>query len=278
MNRAILILSLILGAVPHTTCAQPSASTSAQNAVPLPPMPEDAEPSFDVATIKPSDTSAPHGRFIRIDGRHVLAFNMSVRDLIVYAYGLQDREIAAGPPSLMDRHFDVDGVPDVLGRPNRSQSRSMFQKLLVSRLKLRFHHEPRSLPAYAIQIANGGPKLALTTRKSGDGTNFSYSCPPALTVLNYSMSDFAKGMQDVFLDKPVVDQTGLKNRYDFNLKWTPDDSQSYCPANSAGPNQDPDSPPGMYTAIQEQLGLKLVPTKATVQVMVIDHIEMPSEN
>jgi uncharacterized protein (TIGR03435 family) len=117
--------------------------------------------------------------------------------------------------------------------------------------------------------------LALTTRKPSDSTGFSYNCKAVLTVRNASIGDVAKGLQDAFMDKPVVDQTELHYRYDFDLKWTPDESQSYCPATKV---DDPKAPPGFYTAMQEQLGLKLVPTKANVQVMVIDHIEMPSAN
>jgi uncharacterized protein (TIGR03435 family) len=82
------------------------------------------------------------------------------------------------------------------------------------------------------------------------------------------MADFADGMQDAFMDKPVVDQTRLNDRYDFVLKWTPDEA----------PATDPNAPPGLYTAIQEQLGLKLVSTKALVNVFVVDHVQSPSEN
>src|SRR5579872_3766229 len=245
---------------------------------PLPPMPGDAKPAFDIATVKPSDTSAPHGSFFRINGRHLVAYNMSVGNLITYAYGIQTSQVVVGNSSLLAKHFDIDGLPDVVGRPNRSQSRLMFQQLLVSRFRLAFHYESHQLPVYAFQIAKGGPKLTLTTRKRDDGTSFSHTCPPVLTYRNYSISEFAKVMQEAFLDRPVVDQTGLKNRYDFDLKWTSDDSQTYCPADSAGSHDDPNAPPGIYTAIQEQLGLRLVATKAPAQVMVIDHIETPSEN
>ena len=242
------------------------------------PWPPTQNLPFDVATIKPSDTSAPHGRFFRLNGRHVIAYNMSVENLITYAYSIQVSQVVDGPSSLLAEHFDIDGLPDVVGRPNRSQSRLMFQQLLVSRFKLAFHYESRELPVYAIQIAKGGPKLAQTTRKPEAGTSFSYTCPPVLTYRNYSISEFAKVMQEAFLDRPVVDQTGLTNRYDFDLKWTSDDSQTYCPPDSAGSHEDPNAPPGIYTAIQEQLGLKIVATKAPAQVTVIDHIEKPSEN
>jgi uncharacterized protein (TIGR03435 family) len=93
------------------------------------------------------------------------------------------------------------------------------------------------------------------------------------------MVDFADGMQASFMDKPVVDQTGLTDRYDFLLKWTPDESQvSSLGEKGSPPADDLNAPPGLYTAIQEQLGLKLVSTRAPVDVLVIDHIEKPSEN
>jgi uncharacterized protein (TIGR03435 family) len=280
VSRVILILSLSIIAVPTAAPFQSTASSASlpPGPEPLLPMPADANPSFDVATIKPSDTSAPHGTFFRTNGRHVVAYNISVDGLIAYAYGLHERQIVDGPSSLLSTHFDIDGLPDIEGHPNLKQSRLMFQKLLLSRFKLAFHNQSRELPAYAIQIAKDGPKLALTTRKPGDSTNFSYNCQVVLTVRNASIADVAKGMQEVFMDRPVVDQTGLRARYDFDLKWTPDESQSYCPVDPARSRDEANAPPGLYTAIQEQLGLKLIRTKAPIQVMVIDHVETPSEN
>jgi uncharacterized protein (TIGR03435 family) len=278
-TRVFLILTIL--AIPPVAPAQSNATAaSGQTAAPRPiqPMPSDANPSFDVATIKPSDTSAPHGTFFRTNGRHVVAYNLSVGELIAYAYGLHAKQIVDGPSLLLATHFDIDGVPDIEGHPNLKQSRLMFQKLLVSRFKLAFHYDSRELPAYAIQTAKGGPKLALTTHKPGDSTNFSYNCQVVLTVRNASVADVAKGMQEVFMDKPVVDQTGLHDRYDFDLKWTPDESQSYCPSDLARARDDPNAPPSLYTAIQEQLGLRLISTRAPIQVMVIDHVDRPSEN
>jgi uncharacterized protein (TIGR03435 family) len=241
-------------------------------------MPDNANPGFDVATIRPTDTSAPHGTFIRHNGRQIIAYNFSLDQLITYAYSLHAKQVADGPPSLLTTHFDIDGVPDIDGHPNVSQTRVMFQKLLVSRFKLAFHYESRELPIYAIQIAKNGLKLTPTSSKPGDSTKFTNSCPPILTVRNYSISDFAKGMQEAFLDKPVVDQTGLHDRYDFDLKWTADDSATYCPSSPAGSRNDPSAPPDLYTAIQEQLGLRIVPARAPIRVMVIDHVETPTEN
>lgn len=255
--------------------AVPAQSNTAS---PIPSMPSDATPSFDVAVIKPSDTSVPRGTGIRNNGRHIAAFNFPLGELIAFSYGLHQKQIVSGASSIPEMHFDIDGVPDITGHPNLAQSRLMFQKLLVSRFKLTFHYESRELPAYAIQIAKGGPKLTRTTRKPSDSTGFSYNCQITLTVRNASLADIAKGMQEAFLDKPVVNQTGLQDRYDFDLKWLPDESQSYCPVDTTHSHSDPDTPTSIYTAMQEQIGLKLVPTKASVQVMVIDHIETPSEN
>ncbi len=103
-----------------------------------------------------------------------------------------------------------------------------------------------------------------------------------LVVRNQTMADFATWMQSGVMDKPVVDQTGLTDRYDFQLKWTPDDSQ-FAQFRGTGakvppPSDDPNAPPSLYTAIQEQLGLKMGPAKAPDDVIVIDHVEKPSEN
>jgi uncharacterized protein (TIGR03435 family) len=99
-----------------------------------------------------------------------------------------------------------------------------------------------------------------------------------------TMTDFATWMQSGVMDRPVVDQTGLKDRYDFTLKWTPDESQfaqfrgSNVKLPTSNATNDPNAPPGLYTAIQEQLGLKMEATKAPDDVIVIDHVEKPSAN
>lgn len=243
---------------------------------PLSQMPANADPAFEVATIKPSDTSAPHGTFLRTDGRHSIAYNFAVRDLICFVYGVHKSQIEGGPKALLETHFDIDGVPNIDGRPNIGQRKIMYRKLLESRFKLAFHREKRELTAYVIAMAKGGPKLAKTDRKPGDGTVFTLDRQVVLEVRNASMSDFAHGMQEAVLDKPVVDETGLSDRYDFDLKWTPDDSQlSSVPGREV---HDPNGPPGLYTAIQEQLGLKIESKKAPVDVLVIDHLEGPSAN
>jgi uncharacterized protein (TIGR03435 family) len=244
----------------------------------LPPMAVDAKPGFDVATIKRSDPDISRGTFFTIRGSHIIAANTNGNDLVSLAYGLHTKQIVNGPPWLLTARFDIDGIPDVEGRPNHNQVKLMIQKLLAARFKLAFHHEQRELAVYAIVVGKSGPKLTKTDRKPSDNTNFSYTNRVVLTVRNATMADFADGMQASFMDRPVVDQTGLTDRYDFLLKWTPDESQSGLGEKVPPPADDPNAPPGLYTAIQEQLGLKLISSRAPVDVLVIDHIEMPSEN
>ena len=127
----------------------------------------------------------------------------------------------------------------------------------------------RELAIYAIQIAKGGPKLTPAKypdatpneRSSGKGTE------ATVTYTSATMQDFTAGEQR-FLDRPLIDQTGLTGKYDFSLHYTYDEARA----------TDPNAPPGIFTAMQGQLGLKLVPVKAPVDVLVIDHVERPSEN
>jgi uncharacterized protein (TIGR03435 family) len=262
----------------HESLTQNTVGPVAESQAKLPPMAVDAKPGFDVATIKRSDPNISSGTFFAIRGSHIIAVNTNGNDLVSLAYGLHTKQIVDGPSWLLTARFDIEGVPDVEGRPNHDQVKLMIQKLLATRFKLAVHHEQRELAVYAIIIGKNGPKLAKTDRKPSDNTTFSYTNRVVLTVRNATMADFAHGMQASFMDRPVVDQTGLTDRYDFLLKWTPDGSQSGLGEKMPPPADDANAPPGLYTAIQEQLGLKLVSTKAPVDVLVIDHIEMPSEN
>jgi|ERR1035441_1618008 uncharacterized protein (TIGR03435 family) len=226
-------------------------------------------PEFEVVTIKPSDPGVLSGTFFTVKGRHVIARSIDLDDLISLAYGVHTKQIVNGPSWLATARFDLDGVPGTEGKPNRAQMKLLFQKLLADRFQFAFHHEMKELSVYTLTADKNGPKLTKTDRLPTDGTNFSYAGSVVLTVRNASMEDFANGMQAAFLDRPVVDQTGLRDRYDFVLRWTPEGS-------TAG--NDPSAPPDIYTAIREQLGLKLNAAKAPVDVLVIDRVKEPSPN
>lgn len=249
---------------------------------PIKPMAADADPGFDAVTVKPSQPGRP-GKLFTLRGTHFVTMNTNLNDLMALAYGVHAKQIIGAPDWADKDLFDVDGVPDVLGRPNLKQMGLLAQKLLADRFALKFHHETRELSVYAITVASGGPKLTKTTAAATDPPGFLFRGIGDLVVRNMTLKDFANGMQSAVMDKPVVDLTELKDRYDFTLKWTPDDSQFAQfrgavtpPPPAAGDN--PDAPPSLYTAMQEQLGLKFSATKAMDDVIVIDHVEKPSPN
>lgn len=255
---------------------------TAENAWPIPEppksMPADAVPKFEVVTIKPSDPNRP-GKGFTVRGRHVMTFNTSVNDLITFAYGLHVKQIVGAPAWFATDKFDVDGVPDVEGRPSAQQMRLLLQSALTDRFKLTFHHDKKELSVYALEIGKGGPKLTETISQPSGPRNFLFRNLGNLTVTNSTMQDFCNGMQGAVMDKPVVDHTGLTARYDFNLKWTPDESQFEAMGGFKPPTtEDPNAPPSLPTAMQEQLGLKFDATKAPAEVFVIDHVEKPSAN
>ncbi len=243
------------------------------------PVPANASPSFEVATIKPS-APGKFGKAIGFQGRHLMAANLDMNDLITFAYGLHVKQIVGAPDWFANQLYDIDGVPDVQGPPSREQSDLMLQKLLADRFKLSFHHEKRELSVYAISLGKSGAKLAKSPEGPNDPIVFHFRQLGDLTVKNLTMTDFAQWMQATVMDRPVVDRTGLNARYDFTLKWAPDPSQ-FGQARGTGvvpsSNDDPNTP-GLYTAIQEQLGLKLEAVKAPDDVIVIDHVEKPSAN
>jgi uncharacterized protein (TIGR03435 family) len=248
---------------------------------PVKPMALDANPSFEVATIKPSTPNRP-GKGFGFRGTQFITINTNLNDLIAFAYGLHAKQIVDAPAWFDTDLYDIVGVPDVPGQPNLKQMGVMVQKLLADRFKLQFHHDKRELSVYAISVAGGGPKMTKSTAAPNDPQGFGFVALGDLTVRNMSMADFATWMQSGVMDRPVVDQTGLTDRYDFKLKWTPDQSQfaQFRTTGAVVPpaTDDPKAPPGLYTAVQEQLGLKMESKKAPDDVIVIDHVEKASAN
>jgi uncharacterized protein (TIGR03435 family) len=247
----------------------------------LAPMDANANPSFEVATIKPSAPNKP-GKGFGFRGDRFTTRNTNLNDLIAFAYGLHAKQIVDAPAWFGTDLYDIEGKPDTEGRPNQKQMQTMVQKLLADRCKLTFHHDKRELSVYVISVASGGPKMTKSTSAPNDPSAFFFRALGDLTVRNQTMKDFATWMQSGVMDKPVVDQTGLTDRYDFQLKWTPDESQ-FGQFRGTGavvppPPDDPKAPPSLYTAIQEQIGLKMGPSKFPDDVIVIDHVEKPSEN
>jgi uncharacterized protein (TIGR03435 family) len=254
-------------------------------AIPEPPPPPktmaaDANPGFEVATIKPA---RPEGRFSLTVNRSGMLNTTSttVADLIKFAYDLHPRQITKGPAWLESEKYDITAKPDTPGVPNGTQLKMMVQKLLKERFQLTFHNEKKELSVYAITVAKNGPKL--TKNESGGNLPGYGGGRGTFIVRNSSIAEFGHILQANILEQPVVDQTGLgTTRWDFQLKWTPDPSQSQiggpAPPNAPAPADNADAPPDIFTAFQQQLGLKLESTKAPVDVMVVDRLEKPSEN
>jgi bla regulator protein blaR1 len=242
----------------------------------IPPMAANANPSFEVATIKPSKPGRL-GRLFTLRGTHVITVNTTLIQLITMAYSVQQKQIAGGPSWISSDKFDVDGVPDVPGAPDLQQMRNLIQKLLAGRFALKFHRETKSMPAYVLTVAKNGPKMQKDS-SSGLPSLF-FPVLGVFVVRNATMDEVALTMQTTIFDRPVVNDTGLQGKWDFQLNWTPDESQfGGLGAKVPPPSDAADAPPPIFTAIQEQIGLKLEARKAQVAVLVIDHVEPPSPN
>lgn len=244
----------------------------------LPPMPADANPSFDVATIKPSRPDEP-GKAFLVRGAQFTTVNTTLDDLIQFAYDVQAKQVVGGLPWMESEKFDIEAKPDIPGSPSREQLRSMVQKLLADRFQLKFHKDSKELSAYILSVGKNGSKMTKNTGDPNGLPGLFFRQLGYLTVRNATMSDFAHLMQSAVLDRPVVDQTGLDGKWDFVLKWTPDESQFGGMGIKVPPPSDAaDAPPPLFTAIQEQIGLKLEAGKAPVEVLVLDHVSEPSAN
>lgn len=243
------------------------------------PMAADAKAVFEVATIKPSNPERQGGKLFTVKGRQVLTINTTVNDLVTMAYGLHVRQLTGGPSWMESEKYDVTGQPEAQGIPNQAQLAEMIKGLLADRFKLAFHRETRELPAYAIVVGTSGHKLTKNDSNPNGLPSLLFRGLGVLPVMNATIGDFAGVMQMAVLDRPVVDKTGLQGRYDFTIRWTPDESQfAGLGVRVPPPSNDPNAPPGLFTAMQEQLGLRLESTRAPVEVLVVDRVEKPSEN
>lgn len=268
-----------------------TSSTSATGQTNAPPKPaEDAPPSatapptFEVASVKPnkSGSTGSHSGF---SNDRFLATNVSLGSLIQYtAYDVSASRIVGGPSWLNSEMFDIDAKIDGptlehLKTFDRVQARlekhEIVQRMLADRFKLSVHWETRELPVYALVVAKNGPRLT-ATKQPDKGIDADWS-NGTITAKQVSIQDLAETLTQVLsreLGRVVIDRSGLTGRYDFTLKWTPDDGAA-APA-SDGAQAPVDTGPSVFTAIQEQLGLKLESTKGPVKVLVIDHAEIPS--
>jgi uncharacterized protein (TIGR03435 family) len=261
-------------ATPETTWTIPDP--------PPPPvrMSATADPGFEVATIKPSDPGKP-GKLFTVRGQNIVTMNTTLDDLISLAYDVHARQIAGAPAWLESEKYDLEVKPDVPGQPNVAQLKIIVQKLLADRFQLKFHREKQELSVYAITVAKTGARL---TKSQSDpnglpGLAFGRGNPgTSLNVRNATLGEVAGVLQGSVLDKPVVDQTGLTDKYDFTVKFTPEAGQMAGFGPQPRAVDSPDAPPDVFAAFEQQLGLRLSSAKAPADVLVIDRVEKPSGN
>jgi bla regulator protein blaR1 len=261
------------------------AVTGAEWVIPTPAlkpraMDPDADPAFEVATIKSSNPEE-HRKFFRLRPDRLEGVNETVADMITFSYGVHRKQVVDAPAWIESEKFDISAKPDAEGMPSLRQWKTMVQKLLTDRFKLSFHRDQRELAVYVLSVGPAGAKLAESQgdAKGLPGIGFQRRMGD-LGAFNVSMADFINFMtRNAGLDRPILDRTGLTGRYDFKLSWTPDDAQwSSVAPNVPRPSDDANPAPPLYTALQEQLGLKFSAAKALAEVYVIDHLEKPSEN
>jgi uncharacterized protein (TIGR03435 family) len=246
--------------------------------VKIPPMAADADPSFEVATVKPAKPEE-QGRAFLVRGRQFSTINTTLTSLISFAYGLQDKQIVGGPDWMTTDKWDIEAQPDAPGTPNDKQLKSMLQKLLADRFQLKFHQDKKELSAYVLAVSKTGAKMNKNESDPNGLPGLFFTQLGVLNVRNATMTDFSQLMQSAVLDRPVVNSTALAGKYDFQLKWTPDESQfGGMGIKVPPPSEAADAPPPLFTALQEQLGLKMDVEKTPVQVYVLDHVEKPSAN
>jgi bla regulator protein blaR1 len=234
-----------------------------------------APKEFEVASIKPS---APGGRGIRVQiapGGRLDAGNITVKFLIQQAYGVKDFQISGGPGWINSERYDLVAKADGdVGR--MEQIRPLIQKLLADRFQLTVHRDTKELPIYALVVAKNGSKLK-ESAANGPGPQIRMG-RGLINGQGMGMEMLANQLSNA-IGRTVLDKTGLKGQYDIKLEFTPEDGPGHGPGDGPEAAPPPDTAgPSVFTALQEQLGLKLESSKGPVEIIIIDRIEKPTEN
>ena len=239
-------------------------------------------PEFEVASIKPNNTNSP--LYYKSFNHRFTARNMTAKLLMRLAWQVGDGQVSGGGNWFSSEGFDFEATTD---RPvTWGQMRLMFQSLLADRFKLTFHRQTKEALIYALVPGKSGLRIELSpdqTPWTGDhpdepgttGANMDIRAG-SLTGDSVPLAMFVNFLSGQ-VGRPVVNKTGFTGRYAIELRWTPDTAPASPGAGD--PQPQPDLPgASLFTAIQEQLGLRLESTKGPVEVLVIDHVEKPSEN
>lgn len=239
-------------------------------------------PLFSVATVKPAKSDAMSwGWRYTPDG--VSLTGMPMESIVCFAFDVEADRIIGLPNWIKDQRFDMQAKVDPADAPklkdlNYHQRYAMLVPVLEDRFGLKFHHETRVLPVFDLVVAKGGAKLA-EAKPGADGKtkDGGWSSGNGRMDATAATIDSLTAMLRQEVEHPVLDKTGLAGRYNFKLRWTPEDAPAAAGADGLSAGSDT-SAPDLFTAVQEQLGLKLESRKAPMDVIVIDHIEKPTEN
>jgi uncharacterized protein (TIGR03435 family) len=284
MDRLRLPRSLLL-AIPLAVVCLPAARPQES---PAPPAKLEAE--FDVAAIHPHDPLPhEHSHIIDTNGRFVTV-NVPLRAILEWAFDMPQSRIVDGPSWIRSARWDIEAKADDAldtqktfdSNAAKRQKQQMVQALLKNRFNLAYHYETRVRPVYILAVAKDGPKF-LTSQAKGTTINRG-STHIGVQGGDNTVALLAEQLAET-LGRVVLDRTGIQGRYNIDLTWTPDDStaplpgSSGAPGSSGGASMAPvSSGPSIFTAIQEQLGLKLEPEKAPVNVLVVDRVNLPTPN
>lgn len=248
----------------------------------------DKTPEFEVATIKPAQ--AGNGmRWVGFPPTGLSVKNMPVQMLVREAFGFEDDRILGEPGWVKMDRFDIEAKVAASDAPKlqkltRDQRSLMLRPLLEDRFNLKFHYETKVLPFYALVIARGGLKMKEFEPPGNPATNGLRYTGRGRLESQGTQIEFLSHVLSQQIGRTVLDKTGLTGKYDFTLEWEPDDAPPMAGSVEGGRSRNdngrpPDSGrPSLFTALQEQLGLKLESEKGPISVIVIDHIEAPSPN
>lgn len=226
-----------------------------------------AQASFEVASIKahPGPIMSAAGPMVR--GSSLNGTAITLLDLISYAYGLRYDQISGGPNWLGSDHFDIVAKAAGEGPLTRNGAMPMLQSLLADRFQLKAHREMKETAVYALGVGKNGAKLKESSADETGGTSIRAGTEMHMKAIKGTMDQLARQLS-LTAGRPVLDRTGLSGHYTYTLDWLPE---------NGAPAPDLDIP-SLFTAVQEQLGLRLEATKAPIEMLIIDRAERPSEN
>lgn len=226
--------------------------------------------TIEVAVVRPHPAAVMHNNFSFQKNRFELE-DQPLLKMIAFAYSVNSRQIVNVPKWVEEKHWDMSGTTNLTADATLPQEQQLVRQLLKERFGLQFHREKREMPAYALQVGNGQPKLPAAANPNVQPLEWTQGNDRQRTE-NYrssTITDFIL-IKQLFMDRPLVDQTGLTGRYDFKLTYSYGDAPTV--------DADADTPPTQFTAIKEQLGLKFEPVKASVEAFVIDSIQPSTAN